>query len=205
MNFIEFKEKFKDFTVFSLNDIRNSEGNFRRRSLNEWQDKGYIKKVIDKYYVFSDLELNENVLFEIANRIYSPSYVSMEMALSYYHLIPESVYTITSITTKKTNSFDTKIGNFDYRTVKPEFYFGFIIEDYDDKHYKIASIEKSILDYLYLNPGVREKEDFKSLRINYDEFRSSIDPEKIYSYTSGFLQKALKKRVDAFMEYMKNA
>jgi predicted transcriptional regulator of viral defense system len=205
MNFIEFKEKFKDFTVFSLNDIRNSEGNFRRRSLNEWQDKGYIKKVIDKYYVFSDLELNENVLFEIANRIYSPSYVSMEMALSYYHLIPESVYTITSITTKKTNSFDTKIGNFDYRTVKPEFYFGFIIEDYDDKHYKIASIEKSILDYLYLNPGVREKEDFKSLRINYDEFRSSIDPEKIYSYTSGFRQKALKKRVDAFMEYMKNA
>jgi len=205
MNFIEFKEKFKNFTVFSLNDIGNIEGNFRRRSLNEWQDKGYIKKVIDKYYIFSDLELNENVLFEIANRIYSPSYVSMEMALSYYHLIPESVYTVTSVTTRKTNSFDTKIGNFDYRTVKPEFYFGYSIEDYADKRYKIASIEKSILDYLYLNPGVREGEDFESLRINRDEFRDSIDPEKIYSCTSGFSQKTLKKRVDAFMEYMKNA
>ena len=205
MNFIEFKEKFKDFTVFSLNDIRNSEGNFRRRSLNEWQDKGYIKKVVDKYYIFSDLELNENVLFEIANRIYSPSYVSMEMALSYYHLIPESVYTVTSVTTRKTNSFDTKIGNFDYRTVRCEFYFGFIIENYGDKHYKIASKEKSILDYLYLNPGVREKEDFESLRINYDEFRNGIDPEKIDSYISVFRQKTLKRRVDSFMEYMKNA
>lgn len=205
MKFIEFKEKFKDFTVFSLSDIRNIEGDFRRRSLNEWQDKGYIKKVVDKYYIFSDLELNESVLFEIANRIYSPSYVSLEMALSYYHLIPESVYTVTSITTRKTGSFDTKVGNFDYRTVKPEFYFGFVIEDYGDKHYKIASIEKSILDYLYLNTGVREKEDFESLRINRDEFRDSIDPEKMYSYTSGFGQKALKRRVGAFMEYIKNA
>ncbi|MBN1694401.1 hypothetical protein JW879_03260 [candidate division WOR-3 bacterium] len=205
MNFIEFKEKFKDFTVFSLNDIRNIDGNFRRRSLNEWQDKGYIKKVIDKYYIFSDLELNENVLFEIANRIYSPSYISLEMALSYYHLIPESVYIVTSVTTRKTNSFDTKIGSFDYRTVKPELFFGYSIENYGDKHYKIASIEKSILDYLYLNPGVREKADFESLRINYDEFRSNIDPEKIDSYLSVFRQKTLKRRVDSFMGYMKNA
>jgi predicted transcriptional regulator of viral defense system len=205
MNFIEFKERLKDFTVFSLGDIRNIDGNFRRRSLNEWQDKGYIRKVIDKYYIFSDLEVNENVLFEIANRIYDPSYVSLEMALSYYHLIPESVYTVTSITTRKTNSFDTQIGNFNYRTMKPGLFFGYSIEDYDDKHYKIASIEKSVLDYLYLNPGVREKEDFESLRINRDEFRDSINPEKIYSYVAEFQQKALKKRVDAFMEYMKNA
>jgi predicted transcriptional regulator of viral defense system len=204
MNFIEFKERLKDFTVFSLGDIRNIDGNFRRRSLNEWQDKGYIRKVIDKYYIFSDLEVNENVLFEIANRIYDPSYVSLEMALSYYHLIPESVYTVTSITTRKTNSFDTQIGNFNYRTMKPGLFFGYSIEDYDDKHYKIASIEKSVLDYLYLNPGVREKEDFESLRINRDEFRDSINPEKIYSYVAEFQQKALKKRVDAFMEYMKN-
>lgn len=205
MRYVEFKEKFKDFTVFSLNDIRNVEGDFRRRSLNEWQDKGYIKKVIDKYYVFSDLKLNENILFEIANAIYSPSYVSLEMALSYYHLIPESVYTVISITTRKTNSFDTKIGNFAYRTVKPELFFGFVINNYDSKRYKIASIEKSILDYLYLNPQIKEREDFESLRINHDEFRDRVDPEKIYSYTSGFRQKALKKRVDSFMEYMKNA
>jgi predicted transcriptional regulator of viral defense system len=205
MNFIEFKEKFKDFTVFSLDDIRTTDENFRRRSLNEWQDKGYIKKVVDKYYIFSDLELSESVLFEIANRIYSPSYVSLEMALSYYRLIPESVYTVTSVTTRKTNSFDTKIGSFDYRTVKPELFFGYSIENYGDKHYKIASIEKSILDYLYLNPGIREKKDFEILRINIDEFRESIDPDKMYSYVSGFRQQALKKRVDAFMEYMKNA
>jgi predicted transcriptional regulator of viral defense system len=127
------------------------------------------------------------------------------MALSYYHLIPEGVYTVTSVTTRKTNSFDTKIGNFDYRTVKPELFFGYSIENYDDKHYKIASIEKAILDYLYLNPRVRQKEDFESLRINYDEFRSRVDPEKIGGYAAVFGQKTLKRRVNSFMEYMRNA
>src|SRR3989338_11587014 len=37
---------------------------------------------------------------EIANRLYGPSYVSLEYALGFYRLIPETVYTVTSITTK---------------------------------------------------------------------------------------------------------
>lgn len=89
MQYIELKEALKGFTVFSLMDIKKVDSSFFRARLNEWQDKGYIKKVIKGYYIFSDIELSENVLFDIANRIYSPSYVSFEMALSYYHLIPE--------------------------------------------------------------------------------------------------------------------
>src|SRR3989344_3452385 len=42
---------------------------------------------------------------EIANRIYGPSYVSFEYALAYYRLIPETVYTVTSATTKTTREF----------------------------------------------------------------------------------------------------
>lgn len=36
MQFIEFKEKLKDFAVFSLNDIRKVEADFDLRRLNEW-------------------------------------------------------------------------------------------------------------------------------------------------------------------------
>jgi len=88
MKFLELKNELKDFPIFSLNEIKNIDPNFYRRRLNEWQDKGYIKKVIRGYYIFSDLQLSEEILFKIANRIYSPSYVSLESALSYYHLIP---------------------------------------------------------------------------------------------------------------------
>ena len=95
MQYIELKNGLKDFTVFSVSEIRKIDPHFHRRRLNEWQDKGYIKKIIRGYYIFSDLKLSEEVLFEMANRIYAPSYVSFEMAISYYHLIPESVYGIT--------------------------------------------------------------------------------------------------------------
>ena len=99
MRFLEFRNALKTFTLFSINEIKKIDNNFHRRRLNEWQEKGYIKKIIRGYYIFSDLEVNEKVLFEIANKIHSPSYVSFEMALSYYHLIPESVYVITSAST----------------------------------------------------------------------------------------------------------
>ena len=109
MQYLEFQKSFNNFTVFSLADIRQVEPGFYRRRLNEWQGKGYLKKVIKGYYIFSGMVLKESVLFEIANRIYNPSYISFEMALAYYGLIPESVYGITSASTRKTSHFRTPV------------------------------------------------------------------------------------------------
>ena len=137
MNYIKLKNFLKDYTIFSLNDIKMIDSSFYRRRLNEWQDKGYIKKIIRGYYIFSDLEINEQILFEIANKIYSPSYISLEMVLSYYHLIPESVYGITSVSTRRTYSFITPIAEFIYKTVKPQLFFGYNLIKYNNK-YKIG-------------------------------------------------------------------
>lgn len=205
MKYIELRKALKDFIIFSLNDIRKIDVNFHRRRLNEWQDKGYIKKVIDKYYIFSDTELNENVLFEIANRIYNPSYVSMEMALSYYNLIPETVYTINSISTRRTYSFDTPIGKFEYRTVKSDYFFGYKFIYYDNHRFKIGSPEKVILDYFYLNPDIKREHDFESLRIDRDIFFERIDKEILLGFLKRFNQKRLKNRINSFMEFIKNA
>jgi len=79
MQYLEFQKAFNNFTVFSLADIRQVEPGFYCRRLNEWQKKSYIKKIIKGWYIFSGLAINESVLFEIANRIYSPSYISFEM------------------------------------------------------------------------------------------------------------------------------
>jgi predicted transcriptional regulator of viral defense system len=122
MRYIDLENLFKDFTIFSLSDIRRIDASFHRRRLNEWQDRGYIKKIIRGYYISSDLEIDEHVLFEIANRIYRPSYISLETALSYYHLIPESVYGISSASTRRTYTFKTPIGEFSYKTIKPQLF-----------------------------------------------------------------------------------
>jgi len=36
--------------------------------------KGVHKKIIRGHYIFSDLEIDENVLFVIANKIYKPNF-----------------------------------------------------------------------------------------------------------------------------------
>jgi len=231
MQYVELKEALKDFTIFSLNDIKRIDRSFFRTRLNEWQGKGYIKKVIKGYYIFSDLELNENALFEIANKIYKPSYVSFETALSFYHLIPESVYGITSASTRRTYKFKTQMAEFSYRTIKPELFFGYELVSfqdtpspfplpygerikvrgkrkflyYQDKRFKIASIEKTILDYFYINSHIKKENDFACLRMNKDIFLKQVNEEKVYHFLEKFAQKRLGKRIKSFLEFMQNA
>lgn len=205
MKFLELKRELKDFTIFSLNEIRNIEPGFHRRRLNEWQDKGYIKKVVRGYYIFSDLKLSEETLFKIANRIYSPSYVSLESALSYYHLIPESVYGIISISTRKTYHFVTSIGEFIYRALKPSLFFGYNLIKFQEKYLKMASIEKTLLDYFYLHSDIETEQDFDSLRINKEMFFEQMDEKKLMNFLEKFNQKKLTGRINRFWSYMKNA
>ncbi len=205
MKFLELKSELKDFTIFSLNEIKNIEPGFYRRRLNEWQDKGYIKKVVREYYIFSDLKLSEEILFKIANRVYSPSYVSLESALSYYHLIPESVYEITSISTRKTYHFRTSIGEFIYRSLKPSLFFGYDLIKFHEKYSKMASIEKALLDYFYLHSDIETEQDFESLRINKEMFFEKMNEEKLMNFLEKFNQKKLTGRINHFWSYIKNA
>ena len=205
MKFLDLKNELKDFPIFSLNDIKNIDPAFHRRRLNEWQDKGYIKKIIRGYYLFTDIDIDEEVLFKIANQIYYPSYISLESALSYYHLIPESVYEITSISTHKTNHFKTSLGEFSFRSIKPALFFGYHL--IKDKRYyiKLASIEKTILDYFYLHPDLEKEHDFESLRINRSILIEQVNEKKLFEYLKKFNQKRLTNRINCFWSHMKNA
>ena len=205
MRFIHFKELLKDFTVFSLADIRMVDETFQRRQLSEWQEKGYIKMIVRGHYVFSDLQLSEPVLYEIANRIYPPSYVSFETALAFYGLIPESVYEICSASTRKTNRFSTSAGRFSYRTIMPAAFFGYTILTQDNKRYKIAEIEKAVIDYLYLHAEAATDEAFQSLRLNADLFHEKVDPGKLASYSGRIGQAKLSERVEAMRRFVNNA
>lgn len=206
MKYIELKQKLKDMTVFSIKDIEKSADNrFHRRRLNEWQDKNYIKKIIKSFYIFSDLNLEDNSLFEIANKIYSPSYVSLETSLSYHGLIPESIYTVTSISARKTNTFNTAIAVFSYRKIKNNLFFGYEIEKYGHKAFKIASPEKALLDLFYLKPDIRKYNDFESLRINPVNFIQTINKERLFNFLKFFNNKRLTAIINNFWEYIKHA
>ncbi|MEP7167546.1 MAG: hypothetical protein ABI758_06245 [Candidatus Woesebacteria bacterium] len=187
MNYIHLKESLKDFVVFSLPDIRQIEPTFDRRRLFEWQKKGYIKKLRRGYYAFSDINFSQEVLFAIANRLYAPSYISLESALSYYGLIPEGVYQLTSVCSRKTIQFETSVGPFSYQTVKPNLLFGYELISQGSRSYKIASREKAILDYLYLHPQIVQESDFHEWRFNAHDFlqRANVDLYQKYAISFG--------------------
>lgn len=146
--------------------------------------------------MFSDTQLDEETLFLIANRLYTPSYVSFESALSYYELIPEGVYSITSACGKKTSSFHTPIAEFTYKKIKSEFLFGYNLQKKGDQAYKIAAIEKAVLDYLYLNPNIAQDADFHEWRFNSQEFLLRANIPKLYEYAKAFNNKSLLERLD---------
>jgi predicted transcriptional regulator of viral defense system len=202
MNFVTFKNSLRDFPVFSLADIRAAHGGFDRRRLSEWQKKGYIKKIVKGYYFFSDVDMNEDTLSAIANKIYKPSYISFETAMSHYRLIPESIYMITSASTKRTSLFETPLARFSYRTIKPALFFGYSLLP---GRIKMAYMEKAILDYFYINPAVQTDDDFASLRINREEMLGRVNKERLADYMQRFSQKRLSKRMEHFLEWLKRS
>lgn len=205
MRYIELKQKLAGFVVFSISDIRKIDPAFHEQRLSEWQKKGYVKKVINKYYLFADLEIDESVLFIIANKIYDPSYISFEMALSYYDLIPETVYQITSASSRKTQTFKTDIASFSYRKIKPELMFGYTLQKFGSHNFKIAGPEKAVLDFFYLNSRLKSESDFEELRINADEFRKQVNIGKLKKYLKFFGNKSLEKRIHHFLAFISYA
>lgn len=205
MKYLDFREHLKDYIVFSVGDIQKIERRFYRRRLIEWQKKEYIKKIIKGYYIFSDQPINESVLFIAAEKIYNPSYVSFESALSYYAFIPEGVYAITSASSKKTQKFDTDLCHFVYHQVKPSLMFGYRLVGYNNHRFKMAEPEKAILDYLYINKHLKTKEDFKQLRFNRDSLLKLITADRMKLYLKLFDDKTLENRISVLMKFIKNA
>lgn len=83
------------------------------------------------FIVNSELTGKETDARLCANHLYGPSYVSLQWALRYYGMIPERVFLMTSVTTKRSKAFETPIGNFRYMQV-PLPYFPIGVESYEE-------------------------------------------------------------------------
>ena len=123
------------------------------------------------------LKTNKPEPFLIANHIWGPSYVSVDSALSYYGLIPERVYEVSSMTTKASRKFTTPVGRFSYTHLSLPYYsFGIQqLKLSDEQNVMIASREKALFDKVITTAGIvlRSKKDvlaylIENLRIDED-------------------------------------
>lgn len=111
--------------------------------------------------------------YSFAQRIYGPSYISLESALRWHDWIPEAVYSYTSASLKNSKDFDTPVGLFSYRRVPQKTFYAGVNRQTNENGcvFLIASPLKALADYVYvhkcdwggLDPVV------ESLRVEMDE------------------------------------
>ena len=193
MDFLIFSNTFSQQKLVSVREIAKEFPGFSLENLTNWQKKGYLLKIRNGWYAFPDMLKTEADLFFLANRLHRPSYVSLETALRYYNFIPESVFSITCITTVKPAEWHTPVGHFTYRSVKPPLFFGYQTSK-SQPQFLIADAEKTLLDFLYLNPRLADAPDFEGLRLNETEITDKLDLNRLDAYLSIFGSPTLTKR-----------
>jgi predicted transcriptional regulator of viral defense system len=114
-------------------------------------------------------------LHELAQRIYSPSYISLETALSHHGWIPEAAYTVTSVCAKRSTEFETAFGIFSYTRI-PRFTFVGVDRVIQGRSvYLMATPIKALIDYVCVHKvgDMSARELAASLRIEEESLRST--------------------------------
>ncbi|MBI3602527.1 MAG: hypothetical protein HY209_06530 [Candidatus Omnitrophica bacterium] len=157
---------FEDLCVFYPKEKRSN----LRQYVSRWKNQGWIGSLRKGLYELTYPQSRSVPDFFIANKMYAPSYVSLETALSYYSIIPEVSMAVTSVTSKTTRRFKNSHGLFIYRSVRSQALRGYIIEKHNGLDVLIAEPEKALVDYLY----------FKTLRGGtFDQKAERIDQKRV--------------------------
>ena len=196
MDFLTFRERMYPMGCFNINQVLLWEKDFDRNNLTRWCRKGLLVKLRNQHYAFPEYRQVPDFSRYVANRMYTPSYISLHSALSFYGIIPEEVVQLTSVTTLKTAKFENSFGTFHYQNVKTPLFFGYEIKTMQNgRGLMFATPEKAFLDLLYLNPYYRTEQDMDELRLDEDFMQSDFDKERFGDYLSRVGNKALEKRV----------
>lgn len=204
MKYIDLLEKLEQLKVFSVQDLKMLDNKYDKSKINKWKNAWNIEQIIKWYYLLSKVPKNQNLLYNISNKIYMPSYISLESAFSYYWIIPEQVFSVIWVTTKKTNSFNTNLWIFEYKKIKCELFFGYDIKEIDWYKILIASLEKSLIDYFYLINNINSIIDFEYLRFNKQIINEKLNPNILMLYTNILNSKMVKFRIDLLLKYLNN-
>ncbi len=151
--------------IFSTLDILrhfpNEKPTTIKIQLSRFLKKGLIFKIKRGLYCFQREDIDEMLL---ANKLYRPSYVSLETALNYYGIIPDVPQEITSVTPITTKLIKTPFGRFSYTKIKKDLFFGFmkVKSAKNQEYFYLAYPEKALLDFFY----IRKIRNIADLRLN---------------------------------------
>ena len=187
----------KMLLVFEKNE------NILRVNIARLVKAGKLIKLKRGYYVLAQEYQSKGYNKEfLSTNIYYPSYISLEYALSYYQMIPEKVYTITLLTTKRPLNLETKIGNFTYHHIHKSHFWGFrnIVTPEKESSFFIAEPEKAILDIFYFKSGEITLPYLEEMRFQNCE---NLNFFKLKKYADSFNSAKIIRGSNLFNEFIK--
>ena len=155
---------------------------YPKNKISDMEKSGELIRLKKDLYVSSKSSISKEL---IANHLYGASYISLETALAYYGMIPERVYAVRSMTTKRAKTFTTPLGNFEYKTVPADYFSIGLRQEIIENQYAflIATPTKAICDMIVATPNLRlqsvkamQNYLMEDLRIDVEAFKN-IDTE----------------------------
>jgi len=104
MNWVEFLHQFAENPLFHSSSLKvfSETEKYIQVQVSRWVRAGKLIQIRRGWYLIAEPYRSQQVLPElIANNAVSPSYLSLEWALSFYGLIPEETPNLTSVTTAR--------------------------------------------------------------------------------------------------------
>lgn len=153
----------KGISLFTVKDakkiFRHKKENTLYKLLQRLENKNVVKRIKSGKYLFTFKEIPD---YQLANFLVIPSYVSLESALSFYGILSQFPYTISSVTTQKNKTINYQDKEYEYNHIGTRYFFGITKKD----NFLIASPEKALLDELYfVSKGLRNL-DLTELDLN---------------------------------------
>jgi predicted transcriptional regulator of viral defense system len=209
ISYLEFRERLLPEGCFSIYQAMAFFPSLDRNNLTRWSHKNLLIKLRQGWYAFPETLQRPDFSRYIAGRIYRPSYISTQMALSIYGMIPEAVTSITSVSTLKTARFENRFGQYTYQNVKPSMFFAYRPVELPaatsalnapKQTWMIAEPEKALLDFLYLYPFYDSESELEQLRLDEAYMEDELDVRKLSEYQARIGCKSLDRRIKKLLK-----
>ena len=172
-----------------------------RMQLSRLVRQGKLKSLRRGMYVLGEpyRKVNPNPAL-LANRIYTPSYLSFHWALGYYGLIPEKVVLFSSATPRVPRLFENEFGRFQYKHIKSDCFAGYQTVEFDRQKVLIAVPEKALLDLWHIEGGEWTTERMAGMRFQNFE---AVLLKKLTGYVELFNSPRLVRAIRNWQAYVK--
>jgi predicted transcriptional regulator of viral defense system len=156
--------------------------------------------VVRKYLDISEKKGSFSDYVEFtANKLYPPSYLSLDYVLHEHNMLTELPRNITSVALRKTDRFTNDLGNFIYHKIKENLYNGFRVVKKGNLSILKATKAKALFDFLYFRKRLLiDKEAVSELRLNLDEFNKRDRKE-----LEGYIELEGSKRMKEIFNWLK--